>query len=161
MRLFALDADSFKIAIAIFEEGKCEETLIVSADKKLDADKRGFRLYKDFSDVLDSYKPDEICIERSVYLQSFPATRAISEIIGFVKLAANQRNIPYALIHNTSWKKYLTGNGRSKKPEIKEAIIKLGYGDLIKDNQDLADACGIGLFRLDQKRKEKEENESE
>ena len=160
-KLFALDCDSFKVAIAIFENGKCENTLLISADKKLDADKRGFKLYLDFSSILDNYKPDEICIERSVYLQSFPATASITKVIGYCTLAANQHNIPYTMIHNTSWKKHLTGRGNSKKPEIKEAVIRLGYSSLIDDKQDLADAIGIGLFYLHQKEREKKENEPE
>jgi len=148
MKLFSLDCDSFKIAIAIFENEKPTSTLLVTSDKKLDSDKRGFKLFKDFGLLLDNMKPDHVVIERSLYLQSFPATKTLTEVIGFCKLACNQRGIPYDLVHNTSWKKFVTGKGNAKKPEIKEAIVKLGYGDLIEDNQDLADACGIGHYFL-------------
>lgn len=147
-KLFALDADSFKIAIAIFENKKLAGTLLISADKKLESDKRGFELFEKFSNLLDRMKPDKICIERSVYLQSFPATKILTKVIGYCELAANQRNISCSLIHNTSWKKYLTGKGNCKKPEVKEAVIKKfpGFSEITFDE---ADACGIGLYYLE------------
>lgn len=147
MKLFSIDADSFKIAIAIFEDKKLTGTLLISADKKLDSDKRGFKLFQDFGMILDNMKPDEICIERSVYLQSFPATKTITEVIGYCKLACNQRNIPFSLVHNTSWKKFVAGKGNAKKLDVKEAIIKL-YPEMIDENQDSIDACGIGCYFL-------------
>ena len=158
--MFSIDADSFKLAIAIFENKKLTGTLLISADKKLDSDKRGFKLFQDFGMILDSMKPDEICVERSVYLQSFPATKTITEVIGYCKLACNQRNIPYSLIHNTSWKKFVTGKGNAKKIDIKEAIIKMGYESFISDNQDRADAIGIGLYYLSLKEEETNELET-
>lgn len=150
----AIDADSFKLAIAIFEDKKFVNNVLIFGGKKSDADTRARNIYNYFCEFLDEYKPDEVVIERSVYLQSFPATRSISEIIGLCKLACGQRNIPYNLVHNTAWKKRILGNGRVTKDEILR-FVKDKYNPNYNITQDEADSILIGEYFLSLKRGKK------
>lgn len=155
MKIFGLDCDSFKIAISMFDEDKLIGTSIIFSDKKLNSDKRAFELFNNFGLFLKSMKPDKVVIERSVYNQSFPATRTISEVIGYVKLVCDQNNIPYELVHNTSWKKVMVGKGNATKQEILDMVIKK-YPEYqrTKITQDEADAILIAEYFI-QKEKEK------
>ena len=146
MKLMSIDADSFKVAIAIFENGNLVSNVLIFGGKKLDADTRARNIYYDFCKFLDESKPDEVVIERSVYTQNFISSRTITEVIGFCKLACGQRNIPFDLVHNTSWKKFIC-KGNATKSEIKEAILKK-FPELEDRDQDSIDAIGIGLYYL-------------
>ena len=151
MKVFSVDADSFKVAIAVFENDKfAGETLLISGGKKYNADTRARNIYYSFCKFLDESKPDMVVIERSVYTQNFISSRTISEVIGFCKLACGQRNIPFNSVHNTSWKKYIC-KGNASKSEIKEVILKK-FPELSDREQDEIDAVGIGLYYLSLKK---------
>jgi Holliday junction resolvasome RuvABC endonuclease subunit len=152
MKLIAMDADSFKLAIAIFIDEKLESTLILDSDKKINADLRGVTLFKKFESFIVREKPDLMVTERSLYSQNFISSRTITEIIGFCKLICNKHKIPYYLVHVPSWKKYVTGKGNSTKPQIKESILKI-YPQLEEATQDECDSVGIGLFYINNKEK--------
>ena len=145
-RLFALDCDSFKIAIAIFENRKLVGNVLIFGGKEFDADTRARNIYQDFCKFLDESKPDEVVIERSVYTQNFVSSRTISEVIGFCKLACGQRGILFSLVHNTSWKKYIC-KGNASKSEIRKVILKK-FPELSNSDQDSIDSVGIGLYYL-------------
>lgn len=147
MKLFALDCDSFKLAVSVFNNTKLIKTFIVDSDRKLDSDKRGTILYNKFCIILDKEKPNILVTEKSLYSNNFVSSRTITEIIGFVKLACNQRDIPYYMVYVPSWKKYITGNGKSTKDEIRASIIKI-YPELTDSIQDLCDSTSIGLYYL-------------
>jgi Holliday junction resolvasome RuvABC endonuclease subunit len=126
-------------------------TIIIHGGKKFDTDTRARNIYGDFCKFLDESKPDEICIERSIYLQSFPATRSISEVIGLCKLAAGQRNIPFTMIHASSWKKGTVGKGNASKKEILD-FVREKYKIEYEITQDEADSILIGEYFLKSKK---------
>lgn len=148
MRTLSLDCDSFKIAAAVFDDLKLVEVITVTADKKLDSDKRAQQMYADFSKLLDSLKPDQMVTEKSLYSNNFISSRTITEVISYCKLACGQRSIPYFMVYVPSWKKYITGSGKSTKEEIRKYVLKI-YPQLIDDTQDICDAAGIGAFFLE------------
>ena len=146
-KLFALDCDSFKIAIAIFENGKLEETVVISADKKLDSSKRGFELFTKFNNFLEKAYPDIVVTERSLYNQNFVSSRIITEIIAYCKLACQQKGIQFNQVYVSSWKKGATGKGNASKAEVKEAVLK-EFPQFSEITYDESDACGIGMHYL-------------
>ncbi len=147
-KLISIDADSFKLAIAVFYDSNLQDTYIIQSDKKQKSDDRAFVLFAGFSKFLEDERPDMVCIEKAVYNGSFPATTTITEMVGFCKLACHQFNIPYELIHITHWKKLTAGKGNAKKSEIMEFASKKWSKIIDNVTQDQADAACIGLAYL-------------
>mgnify|MGYP001594445499 CR=1 FL=1 len=160
MRLFGVDADSFKIAVAIFDNSKLVGTMVLFANKKEKPDDRAFCMFVEFSKLLDNMKPDMMVTEQSLYNQNFKSSRIIAEVIGFCKLACEQRKIPFVLVYVPSWKKFITGKGNATKEEIFKTMLERHPGHK-NVTQDEADAISIGDYFLHsiEQQKMKEEND--
>jgi crossover junction endodeoxyribonuclease RuvC len=65
----------------------------------------------------------------------------LAELGGLVKQYLHARNIPFLVVPPTTVKKYATGNGRSKKEEVQQAMYD--KYQFHTTNNNIADACSI------------------
>ena len=144
MRICGIDADSKKLAIVVFENDQLESWHFLESKSKETQD-RIFDLYFHFEAFVKSKKPDIVFIEESFYTNNFKTSKAITEVIGNCKLICKLNKIPFELVQNKTWKKYVIGNGNATKEDIKNFVDKK-YPKLKDEPQDIADACAICLY---------------
>lgn len=109
------------------------------------------RMFRRFLvELLNELEPQDICIETPVHFRAGPNSGQQSGILLYglaweVHRAAELRNIPRHEVYPGTIKKFATGNGHAKKPEVIEAIINKGYA-VEDDNQ--ADAVAMLLYKM-------------
>jgi len=150
MTLLSIDCSSFRIALACFKDNELEGTITIDADRKSSLDSRVYQLFKGLKNFIDEFQPDNVAIERAVYFQNFNSSKAILEVIAMCKLVCNEKNIPYTMVHNTSWKRVAVGKGNATKDEIRASLCRR-FPQLETLTQDEVDAVGIGLYFLSEK----------
>ena len=95
---------------------------------------------------------DECHIKVIVYenptFSHYSATAKLSQMIGLIKLLSYYNEIETIGISPTTVKKYATGNGRSKKPEMIKAVNEKHILNITNDN--IADAIHILHYALDE-----------
>lgn len=141
----SLDVDSFKISIAVFDEGKLQSTVVISGGKSKAADERALVIHKDFRSFLKSFKPESVAIEDSILGKNFDSSKKVTAVISGCKLACQLERIPFMMIHHTHWKEHLTGKGNASKEEIRKTINK-SFKWTADLTQDECDAIGVGLY---------------
>jgi len=146
MRIVGVDADSKKLAVVMFENDQLESWHFLESKNK-ETQERIFDLYFHFEAFIKTKKPDIVFIEQSIYVKNFVTSKAITEVIGNCKLLCKLHKVPFEMVGNTTWKKYVVGNGKATKEEIKTFIDKK-YPQLKDESQDIADATCIALYGI-------------
>lgn len=102
--------------------------------------KRLVEIAKALAEVVDHHQPDGIAIESATFMAFKSASMGeIQGAIKFLFCASGYREPIY--IAPTTLKKFVTGNGRGEKSDIKAYILKK-WGIMINSN-DVADAYGL------------------
>lgn len=85
---------------------------------------------------------DVIGIEEASFGSHNPGIKAMhSELVGIAKLCASEWSIPIHTFTPSHLKKWLTGNGNAKKPQM-IAAVNLQYGLMVTDD-NIADAIAV------------------
>ena len=87
---------------------------------------------------------DVVWCEDITYVRNYKSLIHMSEVLGMLRLVFAQRNIPFHVVNNMSWKKIIVGSGRADKDMIKKRAIELGAPIGLK--QDLYDAWCIAEY---------------
>lgn len=152
MRIIGIDIDSRKFGAVLLEKGKwAGDCFHLSIHKNVDD--RIAVLYTEIEKLLIKWSPDKVYIEEPIYIQSFKATKAISESVGNCKSICRIHKIAYETVPNKTWKKTIIGNGNCSKDETKNFIEKKNPL-FVGRQEDVYDAYGIALYGA-QRMKEK------
>ncbi len=146
MKIVGIDADSKKIAMVMFNNDQLESWHFMESKSKETQD-RVFDLYFHFESFIKSKKPDMVFIEEAFYCNNFKTSKAITEVISNCKLICKLNHIPFELVQNKTWKKYVLGNGNATKEDIKKFVVAK-YPQFKKEPQDLSDALAICLYGI-------------
>jgi crossover junction endodeoxyribonuclease RuvC len=92
-----------------------------------------------FSSFLDTYTPDMAVIEGYVR-GSFTVITSV-EIGVLLRMELHRRNIPWYVCPPTVLKKWVTGKGTAKKPDMAEAVK--GRWQFVSPSDDVVDAYGL------------------
>ena len=130
----------------MFENDELESWHFLESKSKETQD-RIFDLYFHFEAFVKSKKPNLVLIEESFYTNNFKTSKAITEVIGNCKLICKLNKIPFELVQNKTWKKYVIGSGNATKEDIKNFVDKK-YPQLKNEPQDISDSCAICLFGI-------------
>ena len=141
MKILGIDADSKKIALVCFNNGKLDsyELLISHGETRSE---QLYDLIIMFEGQIKAIKPDVVYLEEAIYISNFKTSRSISEVIGNMKFVLTENKIPYEAVAVTSWKKKVIGKGNAKKQDVKDFILKK-YPQLEGNEQDIFDAPDI------------------
>lgn len=104
--------------------------------KKMTGLERVQSISEAFGQMLDEYQPEVVCIEG--YVQSSFSVICNVEIGVFLRMNLHVRQIPWYVSPPTTLKKWVTGNGAAKKPEMGSAV-KDRWG-FISPSDDVVDA---------------------
>lgn len=108
---------------------------------------RGRRFRHWLCELMTEIEPTELVIEKPVRFAG--ARQGATDLLhGFAweaHRAAELRGIPRNEVYPVTIKKFITGNGRAKKPEVMQSVIERGY-KITNDNE--ADAVALLLYQM-------------
>lgn len=103
-------------------------------------------LHRELEDVLESYPPAAVALERVHSHVRYPRTAILmAHARGVIVLAAAARGIPVFGYAAARVKKTLTGSGRAPKPQIQHAVMTELKLERLPEPHDVADACAVAL----------------
>jgi len=155
MRVLGCDCSTKLIGCSMITD-KDIITATIYGGNKNDTNVRAEVMYQAIKEILDAWEPEAVYIEQAVYLQNVKVTLTIDAVVNGVRYACIDKNIPYFIIDNKSWKKDVLGNGNSSKEDIAKfsktkwgdkfnKFSKTKWGDKFK-TQDEMDACCLAYF---------------
>lgn len=132
--------------IAIIDIDSLEPRLITSieTDPKQNHGERLYEQYNFIGKVVNVFKPEKIYIEKG-FSRHAVATQAIFKMVGCVNMLLKEYEPVY--LAPTTVKKNITGNGRAKKDELREALESKFPNTTFK-NEDESDALGVAITGL-------------
>jgi crossover junction endodeoxyribonuclease RuvC len=111
--------------------------------KKLTEPQQAKFQYDALAELIEKWEVSAIGCEdqhRGVNADTF---KKLSRISGYLMLLAGQYDLPFELLHPSSWRKIVHGKGNAKKEDTL-AWVKETYELLLsKKDNDIADAIGI------------------
>lgn len=121
----------------------------ITTDKERTADRRLSDLYDGMTNLLRTYKPDVIAIEKLFFARNVTTALAVGEARGVILLAAQQAGIETTGYTPMQVKLQVTGWGKAEKKQVKEMVKKI----LLLDHEhiqtdDAWDAIGIALTHI-------------
>ena len=148
MKIVSIDQSTSKSGYAIFIDGELEFYGIIRPSKKLNNNNM-ISMFLKLSQFIKDEKPDLVLFE-DVYMKkgnkfNIDTHKKLSNLQGMLMSFLILENIPYEIIHPTTWKNGVIGKKKLSKEET-QAYLKTKYGKDFKE--DIADAICIGLYFL-------------
>ncbi len=118
----------------------------ITTEKDRTADRRLSDLFDGMTNLLRTYKPDIIAIEKLFFARNVTTAMAVGEARGVILLAAQQAGVETVGYTPMQVKQQVTGYGKAEKKQVKEMIKKILSleAEHIKTD-DAWDAIGIAL----------------
>ena len=102
-------------------------------------------LYLDMSEIIDTYKPQEIAVEKLFFNTNQKTAIDVAQARGVTVLSAARRNIPVSEYTPLQVKQSVVGYGRAEKHQVMEMTrMILGLAQIPKPD-DAADALAIAI----------------
>ena len=98
-----------------------------------------------YQEVDDVYRGASFVIED--FVTRSPAASTLGMVHGVVRVALVEAGVPFVLVAPATLKKYVTGKGNAKKPDMRMAVYQRFGLDLPDDNR--VDAFGLRAMGLD------------
>lgn len=105
-------------------------------------------IYDDLSEVIDTFKPDAMAIERLYFTTNQKTAIMVAEARGVILLSAKQRSLPIFEYTPLQVKTAVTGYGKAKKPQVMEMTRRLLKLPEVPKPDDTADALAIALTHI-------------
>lgn len=103
-------------------------------------------LDSDLAELLGRTRPDALAVEVVFSHVKHPATAiAMAHARGVILLGAKRAGLPLIELRPAEIKKYLTGNGQAKKPQMQAAVRAVLRLPETPEPPDVADAIAIAL----------------
>lgn len=99
-----------------------------------------------YQDIGGRYAGADLFILEDFVTRS-PAASTLGMVHGVVRLALAETGAPFVLVPPATLKKYVTGKGNAKKPDMRMETFKRFHVDLDDDNQ--CDAYGLRAMAFD------------
>lgn len=130
-----------------FERSKCKPMAFgsVQTPAGMEFSNRLCKIYDDFLEIIDRYKPDAASIEKLYFQNNQKTAIDVAEARGVLLLALKKRNIPVYEYTPLQVKSAVTGYGQAEKPQVMEMTRRrLGLAEVPKPD-DTADALAIAI----------------
>ncbi len=100
----------------------------------------------DLAELLERTRPDALAVEVVFSHVKHPATAiAMAHARGIILLGARKANLRIVELRPAEVKKFFTGNGQAKKPQMQAAVQGLLQLPTLPEPPDIADAIAIAL----------------
>jgi len=143
--ILAIDPGNYKTGYSVFvKEGnnpRLENSGCIRLPKKRPDNLK--HLFEKLSEIINTYKPNEIALESSFYGKNPQTLIRLGEIRGIILLLSSINNIPIFEYTPQQVKNALTGYGWAKKEDIVEMVNR--FFNVLPNTYDEADAIAIGF----------------
>ncbi|HEV8679208.1 MAG TPA: crossover junction endodeoxyribonuclease RuvC [Stellaceae bacterium] len=117
---------------------------VVHAPVDLPLAERLVGLFRQLTDVLERFRPDEAAVEESFVNKNAASTLKLGVARGVVLLAPAERGLPVAEYSANLIKKAVVGVGHAEKAQVQLMVRRLLPGCAIKE-ADAADALAVAI----------------
>ena len=156
MRVIGVDPGNAVTGFGIVERNhslQCLGAGTVRGSSTIARPQRLATIYQELLQVLDSYSPDVMSLERSFVALNVQSAFALGEARAAAMLAAAHRGLEVFEYTPTDVKLSVTGYGRADKGQVKYMVRRtLMLSDTFELADDAADALAIALCHLFQAR---------
>lgn len=149
MRIIGIDPGYAIVGFGVIEYEKSRFSTIsygaVTTPAGIKFERRLEIIYADICQILDSYKPQSLAIEKLYFQNNQKTAIDVAEARGVVLLAAAQRHIEIFEYTPLQVKQSITGYGQAVKKQVQEMTKRvLGLPQIPKPD-DTADALAIAV----------------
>ncbi|MBR1731082.1 MAG: crossover junction endodeoxyribonuclease RuvC [Ruminococcus sp.] len=102
-------------------------------------------IYDDVCEVIKTFKPDALAIERLYFTTNQKTAIMVAEARGVILLSAQQNGLPIYEYTPLQVKTAVTGYGKAKKPQVMEMTSRLLKLPAVPKPDDTADALAIAI----------------
>lgn len=149
MRIIGIDPGYAIVGFGVIEYEKSRFTTInygaITTPAGIDFNRRLEIIYADTCQVLDSYKPESLAIEKLYFQNNQKTAIDVAEARGVILLAAAQRHIDIHEYTPLEVKKSITGYGKAVKKQVQEMTRRVLHLNEIPKPDDTADALAIAV----------------
>lgn len=130
------------------------ESGIHTQKSKFDVEEKLFKIHEFIESQIYSLNPDVIAYEKMFFRGRSDSAASTIKVIGFIQILAEKYNIPSIGVSPPTLKKFITGNGRADKNEMKkytlDKLLSLGVVIEEKSKHHEIDAFAVGLWALEE-----------
>lgn len=149
MRIIGIDPGYAIVGFGIIEydngKFKTVDYGAITTPAGIDFNRRLETIYADMCEILDTYKPESLAIEKLYFQNNQKTAIDVAEARGVILLSAVQRNILIREYTPLEVKKSITGYGQAVKKQVQEMTKRVLHLPAIPKPDDTADALAIAV----------------
>lgn len=149
MRIIGIDPGYAIVGFGIIEYENSKFKTIdygaITTPAGMDFNKRLKIIYEDLCELLDTYKPENLAIEKLYFQNNQKTAIDVAEARGVILLSAIQRNLLIREYTPLEVKKSITGYGQAVKKQVQEMTKRVLHLHEIPKPDDTADALAIAV----------------
>lgn len=112
---------------------------------RMESGQRLLHIYDGICGLIQTYKPDELAIEKLYFNRNITSAMAVSEARGVVLLAATQCGVPISQYTPSQIKEVMTGKGTANKDEVRLMVMTALNLTKKPSPDDVSDAIAIAI----------------
>ncbi|KCZ73526.1 Holliday junction endonuclease RuvC [Candidatus Methanoperedens nitroreducens] len=120
----------------------------ISTSAEKQTPQRLLEIYKQINSLFKKYAPGAVAIEKLFFTKNVTNAMSVSEAMGVILLAAQQKNISVFEYTPNQIKQAITGSGRANKKQMQEMIKRLLKLNELPQPDDAADGLSIALCHI-------------
>ena len=149
MRIIGIDPGYAIIGFGVVDHDKSKFSPVgfgaITTKAHTDFDERLKIIYDDICSVLDTYKPEQMAIEKLFFNTNQKTAIDVAQARGIIVLAAAQRGIPITEYTPLQVKNSVVGYGRAEKKQVMTMVTSLLRLKQGPKPDDTADAVAIAI----------------
>jgi crossover junction endodeoxyribonuclease RuvC len=153
MRVLAIDPSLNSLGYCIFEDGLLYDFGAVQVSKGLEQHIKIYNISNILQNIIDTENIDKIVLEGMSFGSISTSVRPLAGVYYQILILAYINNLEWEEIAPTSVKKFATGSGKAKKPDMWKALpdkikdkIEVQYKTIASGKHDICDAYHIGML---------------
>lgn len=151
IKIIAIDQASINTAYSVWSDSKLIRYNMLIADKKIKSHARIRQMSIKIAEMIESEKPDFVIFEDCQLQAGNAATfQVLCQLQGMIMSKLYDMGLSFGIVRPSVWKSYL-GVAKGKRDVQKANTIKKieeMYSLDLADNDDIADAIGIGHYAI-------------
>lgn len=151
IKVIAFDQASVNTAYSVWQDSELIRYSMVTADKKIKSHLRLRQMSVKIADVIKQEQPDYVVFEDCQLQAGNAATfQVLCQLQGMIMALLYDAGVNFDVVRPSVWKSFI-GVAKGKRDEQKAKTldkIEELYQITLKQNDDLADAIGIGHYAV-------------
>ena len=140
MKIIGIDGATNRTGIAVFEDGKYVEHILIDLSKDKNSDTRIPKMMMEICQYIKKHKPDKVIMEKSMLTNNIVTVQKLSNLAGAVMFYCYSKGIIFEHQYPSEWRKavgFAQGTKVKKETLKAEAIaaVKQEYGLDVSDDE--------------------------